>query len=94
MKKGREMHTKSAAKRLKTSEAARIKHKSTRRSIATVEKEYRAALDSAEQKDVKKLCSEICSMLDKAVKYGSIHRNKSDRKKSQLASLLAAKLKK
>ncbi len=88
------MHTKSAAKRLKTSEAARIKHKSARRSITTIEKEYRTALDSAEQKDVKKLCSELLSMLDKAVKCGSIHKNKADRKKSQLASLLAAKMKK
>jgi small subunit ribosomal protein S20 len=88
------MHTKSAAKRLKTSEAARIKHKSTRRSISTVEKEYRAALNSTEQKDVKKLLSELVSMFDKAVKYGSIHKNKADRKKSQLAKLLAAKSKK
>ncbi len=88
------MHTKSAAKRLKTSEAARIKHKSVRRSILTVEKQYRAALASTEQKDVKKLYSELASMFDKAVKYGSLHRNKAARKKSQLASLLAAKLKK
>jgi small subunit ribosomal protein S20 len=88
------MHTKSAAKRLKTSEAARIKHKSTRRSISTVEKEYRAALNSTEQKDVKKLLSELVSMFDKAVKYRSIHKNKADRKKSQLAKLFAAKSKK
>ncbi|HBC86320.1 MAG TPA: 30S ribosomal protein S20 [Lentisphaeria bacterium] len=88
------MHTKSAAKRLKTSEAARIKHKSIRRSFGTAEKQYRAALSSTEQKDVKKLYSALASMLDKAVKYGSLHRNKADRKKSQLAKLLAAKLKK
>ncbi len=85
------MHTKSAAKSLKTSEAARIKHKSTRRTIGTVEKEYRAAVSSADPKDAKKLCSELVSLLDKAVKYGSIHKNKADRKKSRLAKLLAAK---
>ncbi|HCE43669.1 MAG TPA: 30S ribosomal protein S20 [Lentisphaeria bacterium] len=86
------MHTKSAAKRLKTSEAARIKHKSTRRSISTVEKEFRATLSSTEpKKDAKKLFSELVSMFDKAVKYGSLHKNKADRKKSRLAKLLAPK---
>ena len=88
------MHTKSAAKRLKTSEAARKKHKSIRRSISTVEKEYRAALSTPEQKDVKKLLSELTSMFDKAVKHGSIHKNKGIRKKSRLAKLLSAKSKK
>ena len=87
-------HTKSAEKRWRTSEKARIKHKGCRRSLSSVEKKLRDFAASPEGKDLKKISSEICSMLDKAVKAGSIHRNKADRKKSQLAKLAAAAAKK
>ena len=87
-------HTKSALKSVKTNEFARIKHKACRRSITTAEKKYRETVKSADTKDPKKVCSEIFSLLDKAVKGGTIHKNKANRKKSQLAKLVTASLKK
>ena len=87
-------HTKSAVKSVKNNELARIKHKACRRSITTAEKKYRETVKSADVKDSKKVCSEISSLLDKAVKGGTIHKNKANRKKSQLAKLIAANVKK
>jgi len=87
-------HTKSAVKSVKTSELARIRHKACRRSITTTEKKYRETVKSADPKDSKKIYSEISSLLDKAVKGGTIHKNKANRKKSQLAKLVAASAKK
>lgn len=87
-------HTKSALKSVKTNELARIKHKASRRSISTAEKKYRETVISADPKDSKKVYSEISSLLDKAVKGGTIHKNKANRKKSQLAKLVAAAAKK
>jgi small subunit ribosomal protein S20 len=87
-------HTKSAVKSVKNNELARIKHKACRRSITTTEKKYRETVKSADLKDSKKICSEISSLLDKAVKGGTIHKNKANRKKSQLAKLIAANAKK
>ena len=87
-------HTKSALKSVRTNELARIKHKAVRRSITTAEKKYRETLKATEPKDVKKVYSEISSLLDKAVKGGTIHKNKANRKKSQLAKIVAASIKK
>ena len=87
-------HTKSALKSVKVNELARIKHKAARRSITTVEKKYRDTVKSADPKDSKKIYSEISSLLDKAVKSGTIHKNKANRKKSQLAKLVSASAKK
>lgn len=87
-------HTKSAIKSVKTNELARIKHKASRRAITTTEKKYRDTVKSADPKDTKKVYSEISSLLDKAVKGGTIHKNKANRKKSQLAKLIAAGAKK
>ena len=87
-------HTKSAVKSVKNNELARIKHKACRRSITTAEKKYRETVKSADLKDSKKVCSEISSLPDKAVKGGTIHKNKANRKKSQLAKLIAANVKK
>jgi small subunit ribosomal protein S20 len=87
-------HTKSAVKSVRTNELARIKHKGNRRSISTAEKKYRETVKSADPKDSKKAYSEISSLLDKAVKGGTIHKNKANRKKSQLAKLVVASAKK
>ncbi|MCX6986506.1 MAG: 30S ribosomal protein S20 [Lentisphaerae bacterium] len=87
-------HTKSAVKSVKNNELARIKHKACRRSISSAEKKYRETVKSADPKDSKNVYSEISSLLDKAVKGRTIHKNKANRKKSQLARLVAASAKK
>ena len=68
---------KSAVKTQRNSEKARIKNKSHRNALATLEKTFRAAAASD----------------DKAVKVGVIHQNKANRKKSRLAALAAGEKK-
>jgi small subunit ribosomal protein S20 len=87
-------HTKSALKSVRTNELARIKHKACRRAFTTAEKKYRDTVKAAVPTDTKKVYSEISSLLDKAVKGGTIHKNKANRKKSQLAKLAGTAAKK
>lgn len=84
--------SRSAAKRVRTSEKARIKNKSRRAELLTLEKSLRetAAADPEKAKQLLKLA---LSKLDKAVAAGTIHKNKRDRKKSQLTKLLVVKQK-
>ncbi len=79
---------KSAVKTQRNSEKARIKNKSCRNALFTLEKKYRAAAAGEDKATALELFKNQCSALDKAVKYGVIHRNKANRKKSRLAALL------
>ncbi len=78
---------KSAFKRLKTSEKARALNKSRKSALKTVEKKFRDAVAAGDEKSTE-LLREITSLLDKATKGGVIHRNKANRKKVQLSTLL------
>ena len=80
--------SKSAAKRVRTSEKSRIKNKSCKSAIATLEKSFRSAVEASDLKKAEETFSNICARLDKAVKTGSLHRNNSSRKKSRLSLLL------
>lgn len=79
--------SKSAMKRVITSEKRRLRHKSRRSDLTTAEKKFRAAVTAKDLANVVALCSDVCSKLDKAAKSGTIHANKASRKKSQLMSL-------
>lgn len=79
---------KSAVKTHRKSEEARIKNKSRRAALATSEKKFRAAAASGDQAASQELFRAQTSALDKAVKVGTIHKNKANRKKSRLAALL------
>lgn len=83
-------HTKSAMKRLRTSEKDRVRNKSRVASIKTNEKKLRAAAAAGQADQAKALLVETVAKLDKAVKAGTIHRNKSARKKAQFSKLMAA----
>ena len=80
--------SKSAAKRVRTSEKSRIKNKSCKSAIATLEKNFRTAVEASDLKKAEELLTNICASLDKAVKTGIVHCNKSDRKKSRLSVLI------
>ncbi len=81
---------KSAVKTQRNSEKARIKNKSARNALATLEKSFRAAAAGEDKALTAELFRKECSALDKAVKVGTIHSNKADRKKSRLAALVNA----
>ena len=80
--------SKSAAKRVKTDEKARIRNKSRRSALKTSEKKFNIFVESAEMDKAKEQLKDVFKKLDKAVKAGTIHKNKRDRKKSRLCSLL------
>lgn len=79
---------KSAVKTQRNSEKARIRNKSCRNKLATMEKSLRAAAAGDDAAATLELYKAQCSALDKAAKVGIIHTNKANRKKSRLATLL------
>ena len=78
----------SRAKSFRKSEEARIRHKSRRNMIYTMEKKLRAAVEAKDEALAKTLLDKQFSVLDKAVKGGTFHKNKADRKKSRLSQLM------
>ena len=56
--------------------------------IATMEKKLRAAVAANDEAAAMDLLNKQFSVLDKAVKGGTFHKNKADRKKSRMALLV------
>ncbi len=83
-------NNRSAAKRLKTSEKSRVRHKARRASLKTAEKVLRELSEKGKKEAIQDQFRLCCSKLDKSVKNGSLHRNKARRKKKQFSKLLAA----
>jgi len=80
--------TNTGLKRAKTSEKARIRNKTCKAALKTIEKRFRTSLGKdVAVADVK--FKEVCSKLDKAANTGKIHKNKANRKKSRLAKVLS-----
>jgi small subunit ribosomal protein S20 len=82
------MASKSALKRLRTSKKKRARNKSRKTEIFTYEKKVHVALAEGGAEEVKALVQKACALVDKAAKCGTIHRNKANRKKSQMMKLL------
>ena len=78
----------SARKRVLTSEKCRLINKARKSSIKTAEKKLRVAVQAGDKEKAREFLSGAFAKLDKAAKGGTIHRRKSDRKKSRLAQLL------
>ncbi len=85
---------KSAVKTHKQSEKARVRHKSRRNAISTMEKKLRTAVEAGDKNAAAELLKTQYAALDKAVKSGTFHKNKANRKKSRLASLVNSAAKK
>lgn len=84
----------SAAKRARQAEKRRIYNKSRKSEIKTRMKKVLEALDGLRKKPdaqpeevlpIEKLIAEAYSVIDKAVKVGTLHRNTGARRKSRLA---------
>jgi small subunit ribosomal protein S20 len=82
-------NTKSAIKRIRTSEKRRQRNRAVRTRVRTVLKTARTALTAAGQ-DAGAAVLQAIRTLDKAVTKGVIHRNTAARKKSALARKLGA----
>lgn len=81
--------SKSAKKHLITDEKSRIRHKGRRTAMKTAEKKFRSAIETKDVDKAKELLTDSFSKLDKAVKSGTIPKNRASRKKSQLQKKLA-----
>ncbi len=81
---------KSAAKRIRTGEKARIRNKSRRAALKTAEKKFNAFVEAKEMDKAQEQLKDVFKKLDKAAKVGTIHKNKRDRKKSRLVAAMKA----
>jgi|YNPNPStandDraft_1061719.scaffolds.fasta_scaffold21556_2 small subunit ribosomal protein S20 len=82
-------NTKSAAKRARQSLKRRELNKARKSRIKTLEKKYLRLLNDGKKEEAVKVFSELTSAFDKAVKVGTIHSGKANRKKSRLALYLS-----
>lgn len=78
-------NTKSAARRMRSSERRRLRNRAVKSKLRRLEKAYRAALAGGKKDEAGKALQAVTSALDKAVKSGVLHRATADRKKSRLA---------
>ncbi len=81
-------HTKSALKRLRTSQQANLRNRIRTSELKTLEKKLRAAVAAGEAAGAAELAKRFSSRLDKAAKVGTIHANRVANKKSQVDKLL------
>jgi small subunit ribosomal protein S20 len=80
-------NTKSAIKRIRTSEKRRLRNRTVRSRVRSALKTARAAVTTAGE-DARTTVLQAIRTLDKAVTKGVIHRNTAARKKSALARRL------
>jgi len=78
-------HHKSAKKRIKTNEKARLRNRIIKKSIRTVTKKL---IKTSNKEEATMLVKKLYGMLDTAKKKGVLHRNTVDRKKSKVARYL------
>jgi len=81
-------HTKSARKRMRTSELSRQTNKAVRSKIAKTKRAIEAALAAGDAKKAAAVLNTFFSIVDKAAKKGIIKPNTAERKKSRAAILI------
>jgi small subunit ribosomal protein S20 len=81
-------NTKSAEKRMRSSERRRLRNRSVESRLRKLEKGYLASVASGNKDEATKGFREMSSALDKAAKSGVIPKPTANRKKSRLAARL------
>lgn len=76
---------KSALKRIRSSEAKRVRNRYQHKTTRTFVKKLRETTDKAE---AEKLLPEVIHMIDKLAKKNIIHKNKASNQKSKLTKLV------
>ena len=77
-------NTKSAEKRARQSERRRLRNRSVKTHLHTLEKQLDAAITSGKKDEAGKSLKDMASAYDKAVKGGVIRKETANRKKSRL----------
>jgi small subunit ribosomal protein S20 len=78
-------NTKSAERRMRSSERRRVRNRAVKTKLSRLEKACLAAIAAGKKDDASKAFKDIASAFDKAAKGGVVHRATADRKKSRLA---------
>jgi small subunit ribosomal protein S20 len=81
-------NTKSAARRMRSSERRRLRNCAVKARLRRLEKKYLAAVLKGDRENATLAFREVSSALDKAAKTGVLPRGKADRKKSRLSRRL------
>ncbi len=82
--------TKSAKKRIKSSENKRVFNMRRSRAMKDVVKKFRKAVAAGDEKTAKEMEPTLHKAIDKAAKRGVIKENTAARKKSRLSKTLAS----
>lgn len=77
-------NTKSALKRIRSSERRRLRNRIVRGQARTLVKNTRRAIEAGDLETAQQLLQRAISALDKAAEKGVIHRNNAARRKSRL----------
>ena len=80
---------KSAMKRMRTSEKARIRNKAVRSAISTARRNFLELLAAKDKEKINSAFRQYCSILDKAAKKGVIKKQKAVRRKRRAAAQIA-----
>jgi small subunit ribosomal protein S20 len=81
---------KSSAKRAEIGERNRVKNKSVKTGLKTIEKKFNAALEGDDKTLSSQIFTEAVKCFDTAVTKGVIHKNAANRKKSAMQKKLNA----
>jgi small subunit ribosomal protein S20 len=81
-------NTKSALKRIRSSEKRRLRNRRVRTETRTYIKNARTLINAGELDEAQKSVTEAVRALDKAAQKGIIHKNNAARRKSRLLSKL------
>ena len=80
---------KSAAKRARQSLVRKARNLSTKRTVRTAEKKFRAAIESKELENAQNLLKAFSSQMDRAAKKGVFHAKTASRKIGRLSKALS-----
>jgi small subunit ribosomal protein S20 len=81
-------NTKSAERRMRSSERKRLNNRNIKSRLKTLERASAAAAKGGDKQQANEAYRELSSAFDKAAKTGVIHKTKANRKKSRLAAHL------
>ena len=83
-------NTKSAERRMRNSARKRVRNRSVKSQLHTLEKNYLELIGAGKKDEAAAALRGLSSALDKAAKKGVVHSGKADRKKSRLSLRLAS----
>lgn len=83
--------TKSAAKRMRTSEIKRLANRAENSRLATSRRQLIAAITAGDKTKSEELFRQYCSFLDRAAKHGTIKTNNASRHKARMSTALKKK---